>query len=1497
LKSDRISWNDSHLNKGENGNLSDYPVLADDLPVLLCRFKKDGTIFFANKSYAKLFNTSKEILIGSKFFITPSEFEIADSSKPFLNQYKKQFSSKLNDNSIHWIEWTVNRITDNNSNEFDYQAIGQDISEHKLIEEHLSKISAAVEQSKSTVVITDTEGNIEYVNPRFTEITGYSAEETKGKNTRILKHNHNDAKVYSDLWDTITAGREWQGELLNRKKNGELFWELVSISPVRNRAGKIINYLAVKEDISEHKKSEKLEKALYQISHAVIDNENLDDLYSSIHKSLADVLPVENLFIALFDHEKNLLSFPYFVDEFDQPYETGPPGRGLTEYVLRSGKPLHVNQEVFKSLVDSGEVDLYGTDSLDWIGVPLKIGDNTIGVLVVQSYNEKIRLGERDLNVLIYVSDQIALAIERTRTHKLLKSREERYRLLFDKAADLIVIVDPQGKVLDINNLFEEETGFRRSDIIGANIFNSGFLTTKSAVSAAFYLSKLLLGREVPIFEIDVIKKEGNTITYELRGVPIRERDELIGVQLILRNITDRKKTEAKLYQSEKQLSNLMSSLPGMAYRCRYDFDWTMEFVSQGCLELTGYQADELVHNNRISYAELIHPEDKENVFITIRESINKKIPYQIIYRIRIKDGGEKWVWEKGNAQTSRKGKVETLEGFIADISSRINAETALKESEELYRKLIATLPDIIAITNVKGDIIFLNEIGIRFTGYSNFEEVKHQNFINFIAEEDKELVINNFKKNFSKNIGTQEYHFHNKNGERFLFEIHREVLRTSDESPYGLIFSCRDITSRKKAETELAQSEEKYRTLIDSIQDGVFLIVDGIVLFVNKAFSKMIGFESNEIEGNSFIKFVAPEDVELVVGNYKLRHEGKPAPTSYEWRMLHKNGTKVFVNMSARVINYQGKKATIGTLKDITLQKKLEQTLLNQKNLFKGVADAANILLTEKDFSLAIKNTLKSLGQSSDIDRVYIFENSVDSVHEEPVINQRFEWTNGTVSSEIDNPDLQNLHYFPMFESWYPILKNGGIINSLVKDLNPSLKELLSAQGIKSILLVPIMVKNEFWGFIGFDYCKSDRIWSESEISILQTTAANLGGVIERELAKTELIDAKETAEEMSKLKSNFLANMSHELRTPLIAILGYTEILKTEIEHREWNEMITTIMQSGKRLLETLNLILDLSKVEADKVQINYSEINIAEEVNDIVVMLGPVAHKKNLYLKAVVEREVVLSKLDKRLLHSIITNLVNNAIKYTHKGGITLELSVINSNKKDYAMIRVADTGIGIAKEDQENIFDEFRQVSEGYNRHFEGAGLGLTIAKKFAEKMGGSISLESEIGKGSTFTVVFPAEDEIVKSEPSKLVAREDILPHTVGKNKKVLVVDDDLATRKIVELFLRGEIEIESASNSKDATDLINKDVYSLVLMDISLGKGISGVDLLKNLRTIPSYKNVPVIAVTAHAMVGDKEKFLSSGFDDYLSKPFAKKDLISKVRNWVSNGNSNGKHY
>jgi signal transduction histidine kinase/CheY-like chemotaxis protein len=609
---------------------------------------------------------------------------------------------------------------------------------------------------------------------------------------------------------------------------------------------------------------------------------------------------------------------------------------------------------------------------------------------------------------------------------------------------------------------------------------------------------------------------------------------------------------------------------------------------------------------------------------------------------------------------------------------------------------------------------------------------------------------------------------------------------------------------------------------------------------------------------------------------------------------MLHKNGSRVYVNMSARIINYQGGRATIGTLKDITNEKKMQETILVQRNLFKGVAEASHLLLTEKEFDIAISSTLKSIGESSNVDRVYIFENSIDSITHEPIINQRYEWTSGSVSAEINNPDLQNLPYQPLFAGWYEVLNNEGVITGLVKDFDNALRNFLEEENIKSIIIVPITVRNKFWGFIGFDDCTSERIWKDGEVSILKAIAANLGGVIEKELSKNEIIEAKNTAEEMNRLKSNFLANMSHELRTPLIAILGYAEILQAEVEKLEWTEMVDTISQSGKRLLETLNLILDLSKIESDKVQINYKKINLSTEVVEITNLFNPIAAKKELSLIVDIKEKEIMANIDKRLFHSVLSNLVNNGLKYTNEGIVKVELSKILSNKKSYALIKVSDTGIGISKEDQEIIFDEFRQVSQGYNRQYEGSGLGLTITKKFVEKMGGQISVDSESGIGTTFTIIFPVENEDKLNEEVNLKTNSDKpgIPSSSPNKNKALVIDDDPASRRIMSLFLKNELELDSASTSEEAISFINAHNYSLVFMDISLGKGTNGIDLMKSIRKIDSCSNTPIIAVTAHAMVGDKEKFLSAGFNDYLSKPFSKTDLLHKTFNWLNSYSS-----
>lgn len=252
---------------------------------------------------------------------------------------------------------------------------------------------------------------------------------------------------------------------------------------------------------------------------------------------------------------------------------------------------------------------------------------------------------------------------------------------------------------------------------------------------------------------------------------------------------------------------------------------------------------------------------------------------------------------------------------------------------------------------------------------------------------------------------------------------------------------------------------------------------------------------------------------------------------------------------------------------------------------------------------------------------------------------------------------------------------------------------------------------------------------------------------VTERMNFQQELIKAKEKAEEMDRLKSNFLSNMSHELRTPMIGILGYSELLKSEMENPEYKDMAQTIFDSGNRLLETLNLLLDLSRIEADKVDINYSELNITDYLRKIIKAFEGAAYRKGLYFKTEFSAETVILKIDERLLREIANNIVNNAIKYTERGGITVKIYTTTDTFNRYAVFEVHDTGIGIPEDKKDIIFEEFRQISEGLGRSYEGTGLGLSITKKFIDKLNGTISVESEFGRGSIFTVKLPISETV------------------------------------------------------------------------------------------------------------------------------------------------------
>jgi PAS domain S-box-containing protein len=384
---------------------------------------------------------------------------------------------------------------------------------------------------------------------------------------------------------------------------------------------------------------------------------------------------------------------------------------------------------------------------------------------------------------------------------------------------------------------------------------------------------------------------------------------------------------------------------------------------------------------------------------------------------------------------------------------------------------------------------------------------------------------------------------------------------------------------------------------------------------------------------------------------------------------------------------------------------------------------------------------------------------------------------------------------------------------------------------------------------------------------------------ITEKKRMIDQVIAAKENAEEMNKVKSSFFANMSHELRTPLIGILGFAEILEEELKRTpDTQRMVETIKISGQRLLGTLNFILDISKLEAKKTQVNLQSTNIIAVLSESANLFTSAATKRKLSYVISFPSDVIYCIIDPVLLRVVIDNLLNNAIRFTDRGKICVSAVI----KDGHAIIEISDTGIGIPPEKQQIIWEEFRQASEGHSRNYEGTGLGLTIAKKYTELMHGTIALKSAVNVGTTFTLSFPlVQSQGAQSTVEAVVGMAGGEPPIQTRPRPcILYVEDDGIAIDLVSRYTHGLYVIETAGQGDTALRLAQEKQYDAILMDINLRSGMDGTQVTEKIRELPEYKETPIIAITAYAMEKEIQDFLQRGMSHYISKPFSKKDLL-----------------
>jgi signal transduction histidine kinase/DNA-binding response OmpR family regulator len=556
---------------------------------------------------------------------------------------------------------------------------------------------------------------------------------------------------------------------------------------------------------------------------------------------------------------------------------------------------------------------------------------------------------------------------------------------------------------------------------------------------------------------------------------------------------------------------------------------------------------------------------------------------------------------------------------------------------------------------------------------------------------------------------------------------------------------------------------------------------------------------------------------------------------------------------------------------------------ILNQDRLLLAVNEAAMVLLTPDDsqFKNALQKGMEMMARCVDIDRVQIWKNSAgDGIL---FYTEVCEWVKGAYLENA--PGMKQFSYQDTLPEWEETLSQGKLIGGVLRNMQEKARERLAPYGIQSILVVPVFVQKAFWGFVSFDDCHKERDFSSEEKSILRSGALLLANALMRNEMTLSLVHARERALSGAKAKTDFLANMSHEMRTPMNAIIGMTSIAKSAVDIERKDYCLKKIEDASTHLLGVINDILDMSKIEANKLELSIADFNFEKMLMKVTNIVNFRIDEKRQKFAIHIDKNIphVLVGDDQRLIQ-VITNLLSNAVKFTPEEG-SIQVDTEFAGEKDQVCtikISVTDTGIGIDKEQQARLFQSFEQADSGISRKFGGTGLGLAISRRIVEMMGGRIWVESKPGQGSTFAFTIQVKRG-AETEESLLS------PGVNWKNLRVLVVDDEPETRSYFgDIAQRIGLNCDTVSCGEEAIAMINRHgAYDIYFVDGKM-PGMDGMELTRHIKEGDKNKSV-VIMISAAEWTSIEEAAKEAGVDKFLSKPLFPSAIADIINECLGN--------
>jgi len=820
----------------------------------------------------------------------------------------------------------------------------------------------------------------------------------------------------------------------------------------------------------------------------------------------------------------------------------------------------------------------------------------------------------------------------------------------------------------------------------------------------------------------------------------------------------------AELLENSRQHETLLANLQGMAYRCRNDDDWTMEFVSEGCRDLLGIAPQELTCGER-KFSSLVHPDDLPSVVATCDTALRAAVPVQHEYRVRLPDGQLKWVWSQARGVYTKDGTCEAIEGFISDVTDRKLRELRENYQSKLLRMLAAddSLDDCLATLAAS------------------------------VVAEDNAL---------------------------------RCSIMLLDNSKQRLL--CHAAANLPVA----------YTTAIHPSEIGL------TTPFGAAAQSKEI---------------VIAQDLQTYSYDEDWLDQAEQVGIRACWSMP--------------ILSIDGE--LLGTLDTYTRQPRTPTVIESER--MEWAAELARLAIQHTVAKQALVES-ESFNRAT-LDALSVHIAVVNSTSQIVATNQAwkgFATANGTPCQEVS----EGLNYLAVCDR-------------------------AAAKGVQDAILVSAALREILGGremTWSHEYrCDSlhEKRWFNVSISRFYIKG-ELHALVAHEnvtnikLSEIQLRSAIEKAEQASLAKSEFLATMSHELRTPLNGILGMNELLLTTQLSGQQKQFVEACDASGRLLSQLVNDILDLAKIESGKFELDLSDCVLAKIINDMLVTISPLAKQKGLTLdcKLAIELDAVV-RCDENRLRQILVNLLGNAMKFTDKGGVKIvgqQTALIDGRAR--VRFSVIDTGEGIPKARRHRLFKAFSQVDSSTTRRFGGTGLGLSICKQLVELMGGEIGVESQVAMGSTFWFEIPVD--IVKPDGN---SRQEVAlrapPSPLGTIAgHILVAEDNHINQLFIsELLKHFGCTYVLVINGEEALAALDSERCDLVLMDCQMPK-MDGFAAAREIRKREASGalsgRIPIVALTANALVGDRQRCLAAGMDEYLTKPVQAAQLLNMLKTFIA---------